>query len=181
MRNQLCILGGYDRLVLLLSRPSIFKTLVADRRLYGECPSCSETFPLVRAHLFYRKPTATPALDAVEEWKRTITEAQADLKRSKQQARKRSKRGVIDVNVGKVLEKIAPALPGFTFDCHDCRPLFEPVDYIIFEGLAKKGIVEAIQIIDIKTGQSGLNKHQQQIKDAVDERRVEWKTYQKPV
>jgi predicted Holliday junction resolvase-like endonuclease len=88
---------------------------------------------------------------------------------------------VIDVNVGKVLEKIAPALPGFGFNCHDCRPLFEPVDYIVFEGLTKKGMVESIQIIDIKTGQAGLNPHQQQIKNAIDERRVEWNTYQKPV
>jgi predicted Holliday junction resolvase-like endonuclease len=164
-----------------LSQQDVLDKLIADKRLYGECPSCGETFPLFKSHLFYRKPTATPALNAVEQWRRKIIEAQNDLTKRKQQTRQRSERGVIDVNVGKVLEKIAPALPGFRFDCHDCRPLFEPVDYIIFEGLTKRGIVESIQIIDIKTGQSGLNPHQQQIKNAVDEKRVEWNTYQKPV
>jgi len=152
--------------ILPLSQQDVLDKLTSDKKLYGECPSCGETFPLFKA---------------VEQWKRKIIEAQNDLTKRKQQTRQRSKRGVIDVNVGKVLEKIAPALPGFRFDCHDCRPLFEPVDYIIFEGLTKKGMVESIQIIDIKTGQSGLNPHQQQIKNAVDEKRVEWNTYQKPV
>jgi predicted Holliday junction resolvase-like endonuclease len=154
---------------------------MSEKRLYGECPNCEETFPLTKAHLFYGKPVAEPALNTVNEWAERLEASQRDLAKQKLQARDKSKQRVIDVNVGKVIEKIAPALPGFSFDCHDCRGLFEPVDYVIFEGLTQKGTVESIQLIDIKTGQSQLKPHQRQIKEAIENRRVEWKTYEKVI
>jgi len=164
-----------------LSQKDILKALIGERKLYGECPNCEESFSLSSANLFYGKPIADPALKAVKEWEGNLDASQKELAKRKLQARDRSMRGVIDVNVGKVLEKIAPALPGFSFDCHDCRALFEPVDYVIFEGLTHKGQVESIQLIDIKTGQSQLGLHQRQIKEAIENRRVEWKTYEKVI
>ena len=165
----------------MLSQEIFLQKIMADKKLYGECPECGESFPIAESQLFYGKPTKGAALDAVNKWKKELQDAIKELEKRKIDAKKRSKRGVIDVNVGKVLEKLAPALPGFSFDCHDCRPLFEPIDYIIFEGLTKNGKVDSIKIIDIKTGQSRLNKHQRQIRDAIEEKKVEWNTYRKEI
>jgi predicted Holliday junction resolvase-like endonuclease len=40
----------------------------------------------------------------------------------------------------------------FSFDRNDCRSLFDPIDYIIFEGLSKKNSVSKILFTEIKTG-----------------------------
>jgi len=161
----------------------IIKRLIAEKKLYGECPNpeCRMSFPLTKAQLFHGKPLEGPALDAAEKWRSELSYALDQIKERKKKTRERSERGVLDVNIGKVLEKIAPALPGFSFNCHDCRPLFEPIDYIVFEGLTENGIVDSIKVIDIKTGTPQLSDHQRQIKEAIEEQRVEWKTYKKVV
>jgi len=157
----------------------MLKALTSNKRLYGECPSCGESFYLAKAHLFYGEPISGPGLDAVEKRNDELAEAREELASKKKMAKERSTRAVLSVNIGKYLEKIAPALPGFSYDCHDCRALFDPIDYIVFEGLTRKNRVESIQMIDIKTGGASLNERQMQIKHAIEKKRVEWETYRK--
>jgi len=52
--------------------------------------------------------------------------------------------------------------------------LFDPIDLIVFRGLTNKK-VKHITFLDIKTGESGLNKHQKMIRDAVYDKKVEFK------
>lgn len=166
-------------MVLVLSQDALLKALASDKRLYGECPSCEGSFPLAKAHLFYGEPISGPGLGAFESWKEQLAAGREELSNLKKRAKERTTRAVVSVNIGMYLQEIAPALPGFSYDCHDCRALFDPIDYIVFEGLTKKNRVESIQVIDIKTGGSSLNDHQIQIKDAIEKKRVEWETYRK--
>jgi len=101
------------------------------------------------------------------------------LREKRKQAKERATRATTSVNVGKVIEKIVPALPCFKYNPQDCRGLFDPIDFIHFDGLSKNGEVNFIRIIDLKTGRAGLNTHQIQIKDAIERKRVEWEVYQK--
>lgn len=165
--------------ILTLSQDVLLKTISSDKRLYGECPSCAGSFSLAKAHLFYGEPISGPGLGAVERWRQELVAGREDLSNRKEKAKERSTRAVFSVNIGLYLEKIAPVLPGFSYDCHDCRMLSDPIDYIVFEGLTKKNRVESIQVIDIKTGGSQLKEHQRQIKDAIEKKRVEWQTYRK--
>lgn len=43
----------------------------------------------------------------------------------------------IAVNLGKIIEEVAPALPTFPYLSADCRSLLDPIDYMVFEGLAE--------------------------------------------
>ena len=60
---------------------------------------------------------------------------------------------------------------------NDCRSLFDPIDYIIFEGLHKKGVVSKIIFTDIKTGAARLKNNQKEIKLAIENKKIEFKTY----
>jgi predicted Holliday junction resolvase-like endonuclease len=85
---------------------------------------------------------------------------------------------VIDVNVGKILEKVAPVCDGFGFHPRDYCPLFDPIDYIVFDGLSAHGEVKSITFMDVKTGGGSLNLRQRQIKGAVEAGKVEWQQYE---
>ena len=78
-----------------------------------------------------------------------------------------------------MLERIAPSLDGFKFEQNDCRSLFDPIDYVIFEGLTKKGKVDKIIIVDIKSGNARLSGKQRKIKELVNDKKVEFKTYKR--
>ena len=78
-------------------------------------------------------------------------------------------------NFGKIAEQIVPAFLTFPYKQNECRPLFEPIDYIIFTNLSEKGRVEAIKFVDVKTGSGRLTKEQRQIRDRVVEGKIKHK------
>ena len=83
----------------------------------------------------------------------------------------------VAVNIGKVVEEIAPGLSTFPYHRADCRSLLDPIDYVVFDGLARDGKVTNMHFLDVKTGTARLNEHQKQVKDAIEKRRVEFALY----
>ena len=98
------------------------------------------------------------------------------LKKRKISADVGAEKKAIEVGVGKCLEKIMPACKGFCTPLADCRPLFEPIDMILFNGLTA-GKVESITFMEIKTGASRLNTHQRRIRDAIADQEVSFRWY----
>ena len=80
----------------------------------------------------------------------------------------------MEVGIGKIMEKIIPAHKEFKMPLTDCRPLFEPVDFIVFNGMSKMKI-DSVTFLEIKTGGSQLNKHERMIRDAIDDKRLLYK------
>ncbi len=157
----------------------LIKELTADANLFAECPDCGESFSLRKAIMFYVDgPIPEEAKKLIVDIKKEIDERRKDLADQRKKLSERAEKATIAVNVGKILEKIAPAIKGFKFNTRDCRALFEPIDYLIFNGLTKRnGLIDSIYFIDIKTGNASLNRHQRQIRDAVNDGKVEWDQY----
>jgi predicted Holliday junction resolvase-like endonuclease len=72
---------------------------------------------------------------------------------------------------------LAPALPGFHLNRNDVRPLGDPIDMIVFEGLSKRGRVERILFADVKSGNARLSVRQRSIRQSIERKRVEFHTY----
>lgn len=73
--------------------------------------------------------------------------------------------------LGKTLEKLAPMLPGFGHHPADVRPIFDPVDFIAFDGYYA-GTIRGLTLIEFKTGQQPLSPLQKSIRAAVEQKRV---------
>jgi predicted Holliday junction resolvase-like endonuclease len=80
------------------------------------------------------------------------------------------------VNLGKILEKIAPSFNGFGYPTRDCRLMLEPIDYVIFSGLSQNAVIEAITFLDVKSGNARLTAKQRDIANAVENGHVECET-----
>lgn len=159
-------------------RRDTIRQLQSDARIYGHCPNCDADFSMRQASLFYAdEPPPGDAMAKREELLQDIRQRTQVLRKKRLQARKGAERITIDVNLGKILERIAPALEGFGYNPRDCRALFDPIDYIAFNGLVRRAAVDSIAFLDVKTGEAGLNTHQRQVRDAIDQRKVEWKEY----
>lgn len=157
----------------------LIKEIKSDCNIYAECPDTGEAFSLARAIMFnIDEPIPEKVQKIIDRKKQDIIERKQELKRLRRQTKVKAEAAGRSVNVGKILEKIAPAMKGFTFDPRDCRALFEPIDYIIFNKLTKyEGLVDSIYFVDIKTGGAGLGKHQKMIKEAIEKGRVSWDQY----
>lgn len=143
--------------------------------LVAQCPRCNEGFKLSEAVLF----DGMGKFPESAEEKRLLLLQEFD-KRKKELEKRRVSAGVnaekkaIEVGFGKIIEKFIPAYKDLKLDFAECRPLYDPIDLIVFNGLVKQN-VDFITFLEIKSGDAKLSKHQKIIKDAVTDGRVDLK------
>jgi predicted Holliday junction resolvase-like endonuclease len=80
---------------------------------------------------------------------------------------------------GRVFERVAPYLPGFAFHPRDVRFIGDPVDFVVFDGLAE-GNLRKVVFVEVKTGAGDLNGNERRVKSTIAGGRVEWLMYRVP-
>lgn len=163
-------------MTLSLDVSSMIKTLTKSK-LIAECPICGDEFNLSESLLFdgrkeFPSKAETKRLELLEE----LQERTADLLKRQKRATTKSEKTAIAVGIGKIIEKILPVHKNFDLTPADCRFLAEPIDMIVFDGISENK-VRNITFMDIKTGSAVLNTHQKQIRDAILDHNVEWRSY----
>jgi predicted Holliday junction resolvase-like endonuclease len=153
----------------------LIKDLKKEKNRGLVCPCCRETVPLYKVLMFTAVNMPKPALEFKARLEQGVQDLKNSLKEILMEKPKRISRATLSGNFGKILEKFAPALKGFGAQVKDCRPLFDPIDYIIFHG-AKDQKIKQIDFIDVKTGNARLSTKQKQIKDAVEEGKLQLDT-----
>lgn len=172
-----------------------------ERNIYGRCPHCREPFRLSEVKLTYGKEPPRDLLTRLKKDKEKLLEQieslEADIedvesgyrqeledqqyrfdteidkrigKREKairENAIAKSRAG----QLGKTLEKVAPMFPGFGHHPYDVRPVFDPIDFVVFDGYFK-GEVTDVVFVEFKTGQSRFNDVQSSIREAIRKKRV---------
>lgn len=154
----------------------IIRTL-EENRFYAVCPCCEETILLKDTGLFYLDDFSSQAEELYKERLSELKEQEKALRERRKSIPRSSEIRATAVNIGFILERIAPSMKEFRFDRNDCRSLFDPIDYVIFEGLSKGGSVTKILFADIKTGGGRLTGKQREIRDLVEAKKVTWDTY----
>ena len=135
----------------------------------AECSNCNGNMDLSETALFDAENFTPEAKEILKERKQFNKDRKEELKGRSGKMSQRIEIITQTVNIGLIHEWLAPALKGFRFDKNDYRSLFNPIDYVIFEGLNKTGSVQKIIFIDIKTGYASLKK-------IVDKDNYEWIT-----
>ena len=154
----------------------IIRTL-QEKGFYAECPCCGEPVRLRDCGLFYLDEFTPEAKQIYSQLKADLAMRAKEIGQRKEQISTRSELGAKAVNIGFILERLAPSMSTFRFARNDCRSLFDPIDYVIFEGLSEKGAVSNIVFADIKTGAATLQPHQREIRSLVQARKVQLETY----
>lgn len=145
---------------------------------YCECPcGCGEEIKLKQASLFYLDDFSPQGKIAHQELLKNLKAQRLEMRDREKRLKEQRQTSAKAVNFGFISERIAPALAHFPFAHRDCRSLFEPIDYIIFEGLHKNANVSKIIFTEIKTGGARLNGHQKEIKVLVENKKVEFKIH----
>ena len=147
-------------------------SLISDPRIVGRCPACGCRRPLSEWNLFYRENFPTVALDSVGGMRHDLLDLKEAIKEKREAITSGAAQKSVVVKMGKIVEHVAPILTGFPYAQCDCRPLFDPIDYIVFEGLHAKGQVEKLAFVDVKTGEASLSPREEMVKRAVEKVRV---------
>lgn len=151
--------------------------LLHTKNFYTECSKCGSEIALKNTSLFDNDNFSAGALEAYEKQLQDIKEKKFLLKDLQQKSTNRSELAAKHTNIGFILERLTPTLKHFRFNPNDCRSLFDPIDYVIFEGLSAKGKIDKIFFIDVKTGNARLSKRQKEIKTVIENKKINFKKY----
>ena len=143
----------------------------------ADCSQCGTPFHLKVAVLFPIDELTPESKAKMAEIKDALKERKLSLQQLTAKKKQKIETTTQSVNMGFILERLAPVLEQFRFNKNDCRSLFDPIDYVIFDGLHKNGKVQKIFFIDIKSGGARLKKNQKAIKTKIEEKKVEFKLY----
>lgn len=79
---------------------------------------------------------------------------------------------------GLFSEQIAPLLPDFPKDLKisEARFVGKPIDFLFFKGMDEKNISDVV-FVEVKTGKSALSLVERKLRDAIRDKRVEWREY----
>lgn len=83
------------------------------------------------------------------------------------------------VLAGHFSEQLAPYLPNFPFNPSECKFIGKPVDFIVFHGLDEKNVT-GVSFVEVKSGRAKLTGTEKSIKDAIENKRVDWVDYRVP-
>ena len=143
----------------------------------ANCSTCGEGIKLKDASLFSVDNFNAQAKQLLNEKKEELKIQREAISKKKSSTQQRVETTTNSVNMGFILERLAPVLEHFPFDKNDCRSLFDPIDYVIFEGLQKTGKVQKRFFVDIKSGKAKLKANQKAIKQMIEQKKVEFKNY----
>ena len=144
----------------------------------AECPECGEAFGLGRAGLFYLD-NFTPAAKTLHERSLAeLAEQRRDIAAMPRTLAEESEDGAHAVNLGCILERLAPSLETFPFPASECRSISDPIDFLVFRGLARSSAIDEIAFVEIKSGKSRLSNRQKDIRDAVNAGKVTFDVYE---
>jgi predicted Holliday junction resolvase-like endonuclease len=77
------------------------------------------------------------------------------------------------VSFGKTIEHYVPFMEDFPVKPGDVQFFGKPIDYIAFSDRGSKSKC-SVHFIEVKSGKSGLNNHQKNIKTAIQDGRIHW-------
>ena len=83
------------------------------------------------------------------------------------------------VLTGFFSEQLAPYFPDFNFKPTEVRFLGNPIDFIAFKGLDEKNIEEVV-FVEVKSGNSKMNKTQKSLKETIENKKVRFEEYRVP-
>lgn len=146
-----------------------------EANLIAQCPSCSREFKLSDALLFdgmekFPEPAEEKKLLLIK----GLEERKLELEKRKISADVKAEKKAIEVGFGKIIENFVPAYKNLKLKFCECRPLYEPIDIIVFNGLIKSK-VDFITFLEIKSGNSRLSQGQKLIKEAILDGKVDLK------
>jgi len=157
-----------------MSKENLIREL-SGSSLFAECPKCGQEFKLRDALLFDGLKTfPEEALLIQQQLQEELVKRMDNLKKRGVRADEGSERQAVATGLGKILEKVVPTHRDFNVPLSDCRPLYEPIDLIAFNGLSK-GTIKSITFYEIKTGKARLNQHEKMVMKAIDEGKVDYK------
>lgn len=148
------------------------------RHIFGVCPHCQEIFRLSDCKLYQKKK---PEIDWKEELDKEIQRLDNLEEKilEKIEATKEAARTTGRQNADKLVNKIDKIFSPLKLNCNDCKVIFHPVDFIVFNGMNNNDgdcSIKEILLLDKNNKAGQYLTIQKSIENSIRTKNYEWLT-----
>ena len=153
---------------------SLFEEFSELRKILCICPCCGEIVRVSDLHLKVKKPIVKTWLDTYEAKIIAMNEKEEKFNEKEQKIRDASvKRGRDEAE--KIVKKaILPIFTILKLDPYDVKPIMNPIDFIVFDGMTKKDKIKDIIFLSKTSKIESLNLIRKQIKENISMKNYTW-------
>ncbi len=156
-------------------KPGILSDFQEFQKVLVVCPECGEVFRLSELKLSYRGKVKRTWLDELREKEKKVERAEELLEEQeekiKEQAREKGRK-----QLPKLLKKCVPVICAHGYYPQDLKALFDPIDFVIFDGMNLKQDVKRVVLFDGPAHNKIREKVQTSIQKVIKKGNYEWHT-----
>ncbi len=152
----------------------LFREFQEFRKILCVCPCCGELVRVSDLRLKVKGAATKTWLDEYQKKEQEIVK-----KEGRFDEREEKLREIAREKGRKEAEKafnnaILPSFKALKLDPFDVKPIFNPIDFVVFKGMNKVGTVSDILFLSKKYNVASLNSVRQQIQKVVSKKDYEW-------
>ncbi len=145
------------------------------QNILGLCPHCGEFFRLTDIAISYQGRPRRTFLDGMEAEEDRLDRAEDRFEERKEEireaARERGRR-----QLPRLLKKAEPIFSCRGFFPQDAKALFDPIDFIVFDGMNRKQRIDRVVLLDGPSDGREREKVQRSVERSVHAGNYEWRT-----
>jgi predicted Holliday junction resolvase-like endonuclease len=157
-------------------RSEVLWFLKEQRHLFVICPCCGEVIRLSDARLSYAQEYADDWLDKIERKEKQLESSEEKINEKKKEWREKAVAKARKRILPQLLRGISPILSRLNIRPDDVRPILDPVDFIVFDGMRSVSGIKRIFLIDRASGDKRRRRVQESLKKTIQMDELNWET-----
>jgi predicted Holliday junction resolvase-like endonuclease len=153
---------------------SLFEEYQFFRRILCICPCCNQLVRVSDLRLKAKGTAPKTWLDKYELKDQTLSEKEEEFEEQEAKLREEAREKGRKEAEKAFYKAICPALRKLKLDPFDVKPIFHPIDFIVFKGMNSIGAVSDIMLLTREHNCPSINPIREQIKKAVAQNNYEW-------
>jgi predicted Holliday junction resolvase-like endonuclease len=144
------------------------------RKILCICPCCGEIVRVSDLKLYAKGKATKTWLDEYDH-KQQLLDIKEEKFNEKEEKLRENARNKGREQAEKAFNKaILPSFKALKLDPYDVKPILNPIDFIVFQGMNKQDEITNIIFLSKEHDAPTLTTTRKQIKDAINEKRYEW-------
>ena len=146
------------------------------RNIFGVCPHCQTLFRLSDIKVSYKRRFSKDWFDKLQDEEDKIEEEQMRLEETLDEIRSRTIERSRRVHLPKMLRQADPVFTPLGYYPQDVKAIFDPLDFVIFDGMNLHQNVKRIVFVDEQTTNREIRRVQSSIERAICKDRYEFQS-----
>ncbi|MGD0549266.1 MAG: Holliday junction resolvase-like protein [Candidatus Bathyarchaeia archaeon] len=146
------------------------------RIIFGICPHCQALFRLSDIKISYKRRFSKDWFDNLQDEEEEAEEERMKLQETLQEIRRKTVERSRRVHLPKMLRQADPVFTPLGYYPQDVKAIFDPLDFVIFDGMNLHQKVKRIVFVDEQTTNSEIRRVQSSIQAAIRKDRYEFQS-----